>query len=265
MIEQIASLMMRSAFFILLLSHFAHSSEALKLSIGTTPMANIFKKIERSFEQDTGIKIHYVGKDPNGHGADQVFKDVDQDLAVAGAGGLPWPKWLELMKEKNYVVHSPLDSFKHQVIGMDRIQIFTFKGGPEKLTDRQIAALLSGKITNWKEVSTASHPVKVILSPKQPATGKFIEDTVMGGLSITRNAEMLEPASDIPALVRKVGSTPGAIGFGPLNAVNDLVNVPIQPVVGRPIVLIFKGQPKSELLQLIKYIREKGQEHGVAQ
>ena len=240
------------------------AAEELKFSSGVSPMANILSLVTAPFEKETGIKIVYMNKDPKGIGGDQVFKDVDSGLAEAGAGGAVWEDWLKLMDEKKYTIQH-LKDFKSRVLGKDRIQFMTYKDGPKKLSQEQIEGLLTGAITNWKQAGGADVPVQVFLSTKQPNTEKFLNERVLkGGKKVKQEGAKVIDA-DITEMVRQVGSTKGGFGFGPINVVTAEVNLPEQPVIGRPITFIWRGAPSKNLQSLFDFITKKGKDFGVVQ
>jgi PBP superfamily domain len=208
-------------------SNSASAGEEIKLSLGVSPLNNIFIKIKEPFEKETGIKLEYVFKDPKGLGADQVMKDVDSKLAEAGAGGIGFEDWKELMKEKNYIIKNVAD-MKFKVIGRDRIQFFTHIDGPKALTIHQLRDILIGKVKNFKEVGGPDQAITLVYSPKQPATEKFIKKNFLGGKDLEHggNSVLLPETSVTADLVKKVATTPGGFAFGPIDLIDATVQVP---------------------------------------
>jgi len=249
---------------LILVSHLSQASE-LKLAVGHSAMANIFSKISMPFEKKTGIRLVFIGEDPKGMPSDQVMKNIDAGNAQAGAGGTTWDAWLTLMKEKNYEIKN-VSEMKHQVIGVDRIQFITDPSGPKKLSQPELKKIFTGKVKNWKEVGGADRPI-ILVTTNQSAATKAIRDKVLDGEEMAKQDVVETPTAD--ALIKKISSTPGAIGFGPFNLVNSTVNVPEHPVVGRPITFVFRvpsqGTPDPKILELTKFIATEGRTLGIAQ
>ena len=248
----------------LLCSSEIRAEEVIRLSMGTTPMANIFSKIQEPFEKTTGIKIVYVQKDPKGHGSDLVFKDVDSGSAEGGAGGTSWQNWLEIIADKK-IQAMHMDEIKTRVIGRDRIQILTYTKGPTKLSEQEIKDIFLGQVTNFKQIGGEDKNVVIFLSPKQVATQAFFESTFLHAKISSKNVKFLEDTQSIHEMAKVIAETPGAIGFGPMNAISNAVNVPKHQIIGRPITFIFrsKGRAPDKIEKLLAFIKDHGKEHGL--
>lgn len=243
----------------------AFSAEELKISGGVSAVQNVFTKVTAAFEKETGIKVVYTNKDPKGQGGDAVFKEVDGGVAEAGASGAVWEDWQKMMKEKGYEAKHG-DKMKSRVFGRDRIQFMTYKGGPKKLSEEQLKGILTGKHKNWKEVGGENLPITLILSEDQPSTGKFLEERYLDGQKINKdNHKMITKAQGIGEMVKTIAATKGAIGFGPVNLVDKTVNVPEYPPVGRPLTMMWIGEPSKNLLKFFDFIEKKGPKLGVVQ
>jgi phosphate transport system substrate-binding protein len=250
---------------VLLVSGLAHAAEELKVAAGVSAVSNIFDRVTKPFEAKSGIKVVYTNPDPKGQGGDVTFTDVDQGVAEAGASGAVWDDWLKMMKDKNYKARN-LDKMKSRVIGRDRIQFMTYKGGPKKIEEAQLRGVLTGKITNWKQAGGEDRPITLIISEEQPSTGKFIEERFLGGQKLAKaNAKIISKSEGIANMVKAIAETPGSIGFGPVNLVNDTVNVPEHVLVGRPITMIWIGEPSPRLQKFMDFIVKEGPKYGVVQ
>ena len=249
----------------LLISAEAFSATELKISAGVSPAQNIFYFVTKSFEEKTGITITYTNKDPKGQGGDVVFKEVDQGIAEAGSSGAVWEDWVKLMETKGYKAKN-LAQMKSRVIGRDRIHFITYMGGPKKLSDKQLKSVLSGEAKNWKEVGGEDQAISLILSADQPSTGNFLEERFMGGKKLaTEKTVMLPKGQGTDGLIKTVATTKGAIAFGPVKLADKTVNSPEIPVVGRPLTMIWVGEPSAQLLKFMDFIAKEGPKLGVVQ
>lgn len=236
------------------------AAEELKISGGVSAVSNIFSKVEKPFTAKTGIKLIWTHKDPNGHGGDQTFIDVDQGTAEAGATGSTWSDWVQLLKDKGYTPKH-LDEMKNRVIGKDIIRFYTYQGGPAKLTEDNVRDLLTGKIKNWKEVGGEDRAVQVIVSGKQPAAEKFLVQHFLNKTPVASTKKV--DGAEIAVYIKNLGSTPGAFGFGPKDYPG--ANAPNQPSIGRPITMIWIGTPSKSLTSLMSFIASEGAGLGIAQ
>ena len=86
--------------------------------------------------------------------------------------------------------------------------------GVTKLTARQLVAIYSGKVTNWKHVGGADLRIKVVRREEEDSSLKVLRQSMPGWreLVITRRSKTAFTTQDAADTVRRVK---GAIGFGP--------------------------------------------------
>jgi phosphate transport system substrate-binding protein len=237
----------------------------LKISAGVTPQQNIFKYVAKPFEKSTGIKIVFTNKDPKGQGGDAVFKEVDQGIAEAGAGGAVWDDWKQMMVEKGYAAKN-LDKMNTRVIGRDRVKFLTYPGGPKALSEAQLKGILTGKIKNWKEAGGENLAITLVISEALPATVNFLENRFLDGQKLaTSNVKKVSKEDGMSVMAKTISTTRGAFGFGPSDLPSDGVNVPQTPEVGRPLSMLWLGKPSPELLKFMDFIENEGPKLGVLQ
>lgn len=244
--------MRRSPFLVLVAAlaiHGAQPPTTLRIGGGAAPIENIFKPIQEHLLKAQGITLRL-----NSEGPDVAFRLLDEGKLDAASAGLGWAGWLELMKSKGYTVANP-SAYHVETIGEDKIHIFV---SPDvvvfKLSEAEVQGLFSGTIVNWKEVGGPDLPVVPILGTKVPGTNKVFLEKLMGGKPFTPGARLAGTSPEVTALIAK---TPGAIGFGPMSAKENL-NVwcpPEAPVATRPILLITKGEPSEGVKRLLAFIK----------
>ncbi len=87
------------------------------------------------------------------------------------------------------------------------------------LTRRQVADILNGTITNWKEVGGADQPIVVVTRDEASGTRVAMVDLVFSKEYTTKGdpkADFMKNAVTVTSngdMVTKVGSTPNAIGY----------------------------------------------------
>jgi phosphate transport system substrate-binding protein len=227
----------------------AQAPVSLRIGGGAAPIENIFKPIQEDLLKVQGITLAL-----NSEGPDVAFRLLDEGKVDAASAGLSWTGWLELMKSKGYSVANP-GAYHIETIGEDQIHVFV---SPEvavfKLSEAEIQGLFSGAITNWKDLGGPDLPVLPVLGTKVPGTNKVFQEKFMGGKPFTTGARTAGTSPEVTALIAK---TPGAIGFGPMSAKENL-NVwcpPEAPMATRPILLITKGEPGEAMRRLLAFIK----------
>ena len=98
----------------------------------------------------------------------------------------------------------------HKVV----VEPFVFivdKANPvDNLTKQQVIDILTGKITNWKEVGGADQPITLIHRAKSSGSRATISDVVLKGLEFTDHAVIQDSNGAVRAAI---ANTPGAIGY----------------------------------------------------
>lgn len=89
------------------------------------------------------------------------------------------------------------------------------------LTLAQVKDIMTGKITNWKEVGGDDQQITLIHRAKSSGSRATVSDTVLKGENFTDNAIIQDSNG---AVVKAIASTPGAIGYVDAPYANDTVN-----------------------------------------
>jgi phosphate transport system substrate-binding protein len=224
-------------------------AEALHVNGSTTTMGKIISKIKDPFEKATGINL-IVNANGSGAGAkDLVAGKCDASVASES---------LEDLKKAVPELNSMAD-IKASVLGNDNLAIIVNKANPVgQLTKEQLKGLNTGKIKNWKEVGGTDADVIVVTSEKGSGTRSMVSKQLLDGEPFA--ADVVE-ASTTMAEVKEVSSMKEAIGAVSESFVNETVKRVDAPVIGRPLLIITKGEPGASLKKLIDFILGEGQQY----
>lgn len=98
------------------------------------------------------------------------------------------------------------------LIGYGGIVIITDSENPVgELTMDQVRKVLTGKYTNWNSLGGKDQPIVVFtVGEKHPGTVCFVEQDILGGAPIFKEAKVLP---DFPTIMQKVAVTPGSVAF----------------------------------------------------
>ena len=88
------------------------------------------------------------------------------------------------------------------------------------LTKEQLTNIYNGTVTNWKEVGGADEPIIVIGREAGSGTRGAFEELV----DLVDGCKYANELDSTGAVIAKVASTPGAIGYASLDALDDSVN-----------------------------------------
>ena len=147
------------------------------------------------------------------------------------------------------------------IVALDGIAIVTDKANTaSNLTTQQLKDIYTGKIKNWSEVGGADQNIVVIGRESGSGTRDAFEEI----LDIADQCQLAQTLNETGAVAAAVQSTPGAIGYISLDALNDKVKAlqldgvaPSEETVKdgsytlqRPFVMATKGEISEQSAQV---------------
>lgn len=226
-------------------------AEVLKIGAGAAATENILKKIEFPFTTASGIKLDITDSGPI-----QAFKDLNAGSIHCAIGGVAFQDWMEMMEKSGHPIPDK-SVYKNWVIGEDKIKILVNSDiKVTSLSKEQLAAIFTGKTTNWSQVGGPDKPIIVVLGSEIPGTQAVFRQQIMGNAEYTKNPQMGTTAEDVKS---RVVRNSGAIGLGTVSQVDYLINSPATPAISRPVTLITKGAPSEAVKKLIDFVNGEGQ------
>lgn len=125
-----------------------------------------------------------------------------------------------------------------------------------ELSKRQIAAIYTGKVRNWKEVGGADAPITVVTLRDST---NIVQDSVLGGVPITHDAKPVPSAAQIPSIVANDPNAIGIISTAHARGTTTILKTDAEVAV--PLFLVTKGAPTSDESALIAACRTQLGEH----
>ncbi|MBN1279160.1 MAG: phosphate ABC transporter substrate-binding protein [Chlorobiaceae bacterium] len=220
---------------------------------GSTTVGPLAKSFAAYFTKKYGVKV-MVSESGSGNGAKGL---INGSCDIATLSRAMKPRELSAAKAKGI---SPVQ----HIVALDGIAMVVHPGNPVKnLTKAQIAAIYTGRFTNWKEVGGPNAKIVVIQRESNSGTQEAFKELVMGKTAqISKDAET--QASN-GAIKNRVASTRSAIGFLGLGFVDRSVKpVAVNGVlpsvatvksgsypVSRPLYFYTAGQPTGTLKKFV--------------
>lgn len=235
---------------------YAASGNIIKMS-GSTSMEKFCNTLKEQYLADTGVEIdvQFTG---SGAGIQSVIEGT-VDIGNASR---------ELKDEEK------TSGIVENIVALDGIGIVVDKANTvADITKDQLAQIYKGEVKNWKEVGGSDTPIVVIGREAGSGTRGAFEEI----LGVEEVCVYSQEINSTGAVMAKVASTPGAIGYVSLDVIDDTVNtVKIDGAeaaaenikagtyfLQRPFVMATKGKisEQSQTIQdLFKYIdSDKGQ------
>ena len=226
---------------------------------GSTSMEKLCEAMSESFMADNQgitVTVEYVG---SGAGIESLSKG-SVDIGNSS---------------RNLKPEELSNGCVENVVALDGIAVIVDKNnGVKDISSENLKKLYTGEIKNWKELGGADEAVVVIGREAGSGTRDAFEEL----LELKDKCDYAQQLDSTGAVLAKVASTPGAIGYVSLDVVDDsVVSVSIDSVeaneqnilagkylLSRPFVMATKGDVSSqnELVQKwFEYVNsEKGKE-----
>lgn len=166
------------------------------------------------------------------HGSSTAFDALAKGTADIGMSSRPVKaEEIDRLQDCGDLTHAT----NEQVIGIDGIAVIVSRENPvESLSMQQLAAIFSGTITDWKEVSPRSGHINLYArNSEQSGTFEIFQSKVMGQARISMIAAREE---DSVKLSDMVAQDPDGIGFVAFPFVRQAKPVAIAETHGTPLL-----------------------------
>ena len=142
-------------------------------------------------------------------------------------------------------------------VALDGIAILTHKSNPvSNLTVKQLKAIYTGAIKNWKDLGGPNLPIVVISRDVASGTFEVFNEKALGGAKVISSALLLASNN---AVVTSVADAPGAIGYAGLGYLGDGVKtVSVNNIVPSKATVQNDTYPLSRKLYMYTNGKAKG-------
>ena len=163
--------------------------------------------------------------------AQEAFQDKYKDVTVNVAGGGSFTGMNQVAEGSVDIGDSDVnlpDEYKdkglvdHKVVVEPFVFIVDKANKVDNLTKNQVIGILTGKITNWKEVGGDDQKITLIHRAKSSGSRATVSDVVLKGANFTDDAVIQDSNGAVRAAI---ASTPGAIGYVDAPYADDSVKV----------------------------------------
>lgn len=199
-------------------------------------------------KSQSGVTLEVVG-----NGSDNGLLDLVEgraDVAVIATS------LEELSKKLNLKNPGTVDIAKLKSIplGFTQFVLIVNTNNPvRRLTDAQAAGLLSGKITNWKEVGGDGLAVMVVATPPSSPLRFPFESRLLNSGQFTRDTKEVSNTRQI-----RVEVSQNIRAIGPLSAAmlsDKVAALTLDTEFQVPVFFIVRGEPSPEVLKAAEAVR----------
>lgn len=229
-------------------------AEVVKLHGSTTVQKRIMEPGKEALKKATGIELQLVGNGTGNGLEDLVSGKCDASMASEELADA-----VSSMKDASG--KAATGDLKPNVITNDIIKVIINPSNPvAKLSKDQLKGLHNGTIANWKDVGGPDLPVIVITSHLGSATRKVFQKAIMDGTKYVDGAIEVETTRKE---IDNVGQFPEAIGAVSMGFINlpgnkEKVKIVETQEIGRPLMLITKGEASGGVKKVLDFFRGEG-------
>jgi len=222
-------------------------ADPLLLSGSSTVQKLVLEPAQKALEKKTGVMI-----DCSGPGSINGVKALMKGEVAAATASCP----LDVVFQETGI---PAEgTYQEHVLQQDSVVAIVHPGNKVKgLTLAQLAAIHSGKITNWKDVGGPDGRIVVVVPPPSSGTRAFIRDTVMQGAAFAENAYVTVTDREAIDIVAKSPIAIGMLSEGFVRMNKGKVKVVKTPPLKRPLSIITRDEPSPELKAVIQFLKSK--------
>ena len=219
----------------------------LVLSGSSTVEKLILEPSHKALEAKTGVAI-----DVSGPGTIYGVKALMKGEVAAATASCP----LDVVFQETGIPSE--GTYQEHVLQQDTVVAIVHRGNKVKgLTLGQLADILSGKISNWKDLGGADGRIVVVAPPPSSGTRAFVRDAVMQGAAYTANAYVAVTDREAIDLVAASPIAIGTLSEGFVRMSKGKVRAVKTPPLKRQLSIITRDTPSPELKAVIAYLRSK--------
>lgn len=217
----------------------------ITLSGSTTVQKRVLEPAAKAIEAATGVKVKVLGTS-SGKG----FKEILDGKASASIASSS----LRSLLSKNNL---PEDGTyqQHTIINDVIVPIVHPSNSVAELSHQQLSDINTGKITNWKEVGGEDQRIVVVTSSKGSATRSVFQKVVMKKAPYVKGVREVSSTRQEVDRVAKFKGGIGAVSEAFVAANPGKVLVLKTQPISRPLCIITKGAPSSDLQKVINYLQ----------
>ena len=224
-------------------------AQSISLNGSTTVAYMLVLPNKAAIEAASGQRIVVVG-----NGSQRGLSDLVAGRAEIAMISAPLEEEAARVNRRKPGAFDPT-GLKAYIVGESRVAFIVHPTNPVRsLSNAKLADILTGKITNWKDVGGADQPVMVVAAQPGDGARPLVEEQLLKGEELTKDARAMPNAPQIPKVVAQV---PGAIGLYTGGALVDSVaELAAEAPIAQPLTLVTMGDESPEIRRIISAVEQ---------
>ncbi len=215
---------------------------------GAAALAALLTPKKDAIQSTSGQKLEITGKNASIGLSDLVSGKADIGMVTGSLAGAV----ASADAEKPGSIR--IQDFRAFEVGFDPVAFVVNPANPvESLTLDQIKNILTGNISNWKELGGNNAAIKVVACGLGNGPRIAVNEKLLAGAELVKDAIVRVTPKDISPIVAQM---PEAIGFlGTANLSSGVKVIKTDRPLPMPLLLVTKGDPTAEQKKLIETVQ----------
>lgn len=225
-------------------------ADPLEIHGSTTVSANLLTPKKAEIEKASGVEMQIVG-----NGSGRGLADLVEGKVTVAMISAPVEDEVKALKAKGTAFdETKIKSFR---VGSAPAAFAVNPANPvHKLTAAQMVDILTGKITNWKDVGGSDKPIIVVCATKGDGVRSQVEHDFLAGGDITAQKREIPNATEVVKLVSQMD---GALGiFSKISMTPGVVELDGGKPVVQPLIMLTMGEPSPDAAKVIAAAKSAG-------
>jgi phosphate transport system substrate-binding protein len=229
------------------------AEDILRINGSTTVQKNVIEPKQAALKQATGISLTVVGS-----GSVKGLIELVEEKCDLSMSSDSFDDLIKQAQKQKAGLALP-DNLKAHVVARDLLAAITHPTNKvEKLTKDQLKGMITGKVTNWKEVGGSDAPVIVVICPPTSGTRGVVQSIILDGQPYAGDAQVAESdkkqVDDVAAIEGSICVLSEKIAKLPEN--KGKIKLLGTPEFARELLIITKGAPTPAMQKMIDFLKK---------
>jgi phosphate transport system substrate-binding protein len=225
-------------------------ADPLEIHGSTTVSANLLVPKKAEIEKASGIEMQIVG-----NGSGRGLADLVEGKVKVAMISAPVEDEVKSLKAKGTAFdETKIKAFR---VGSAPAAFAVNPANPvRKVSDAQMVDILTGKITNWKDVGGPDKPIIVVCATKGDGVRSQVEHDFLGGGDITAQKREIPNATEVVKLVSQIDNSLGI--FSKISMTPGVAELDGGKKVVQPLIMLTMGDPTPDAAKVIAAAKVAG-------
>lgn len=227
------------------------NAQPISLSGSTTVINNLIMPNKAAIEVASGQQIELVG-----NGSQRGLADLLAGKTQIAMISAPLDEEVKKLVQSKAAALDPSRMVAHPV-GEARVAFCVHPTNTVRsLPDSQIADVLAGQITNWRELGGVNLPIVVVSAQPGDGVRSMVEIKLLKDREFTKDARVM---TGVLQVAKVVAQLPGGLGLVTAKNIDaSVAELRGDEAIIQPLILVTIGEGSAEIRRVIEAVAEAG-------